>query len=111
MSYPNKQDNPAGAIPVYIAPNPGALAVNISTNTTTLVKSGAGILSSIAINTKGASSNTATVYDSLTGTGTILAVIDTTASIGTIQYNLKFSIGLTVVTATGTAANLTVMYS
>ena len=40
---------------------------NISTATTTLVKTGAGILSSITINTTAA--GTITIYDSLTGAG------------------------------------------
>ena len=79
----------------------------ISTNTTTVVKSGAGTLKSININTAGASANVATVYDNTAGSGTVIAVIDTTAK-GTHHYDIAFGTGLTIVTATGTAADLTV---
>jgi len=85
-------------------------ANNISSNTTTVVKSGAGLLHSITINTKGASSNTATVYDNTAGSGTKLATIDTTSAIGALAYNIVFSTGLTIVTATGTAPDITVSY-
>lgn len=81
---------------------------NITTNTTTLVKTGTGILGGITINTKGATSNTATIFDSLTGTGTKIGTIDTTAAQGTLLYDVLFVTGLTIVTATGTAADLTV---
>lgn len=88
----------------------GGTAANITTNTTTTVKTGAGVLNSISINTKGASSNTATIYDNTAGSGTKLGTIDTTAAIGQINYGIAFSTGLTIVTATGTAADLTVNY-
>ncbi|HEV3262053.1 MAG TPA: hypothetical protein VG013_34700 [Gemmataceae bacterium] len=90
----------------------GALQyAHISTLTTTVVKSGAGYLHSIAINTKGASGNVATVYDNTTGSGTVIAVIDPTANLQTLLYDVQFSTGLTIVTATGTAADLTVSYA
>lgn len=83
---------------------------NINSNATTAVKASQGVLHSITINKKGASSNIATVYDNTAGSGTVIAVIDTTAAIGTLIYDLKFNIGLTIVTATGTAADITVSY-
>lgn len=83
------------------------LAANATTNA---IKSGAGMLHSITINTKGASSNICTVYDALTATGTKIATIDTTANVGTLVFDLKFSTGLTIVIATGTAADITVNY-
>jgi hypothetical protein len=83
---------------------------HISSNTTTLVKSGAGILHTVTISTKGASANTATIYDSLTGTGTVIGVIDTTSNTATVLYDIGFYTGLTIVTATGTSADLTVSY-
>jgi hypothetical protein len=90
----------------------GALSSgHINSNTTTTLKSGAGLLHSICINTKGATANTATVYDNTAGSGTILAVIDTTAQVQTLLYDIQFSIGLTIVTATGTAADLTVSFA
>lgn len=85
-------------------------AVHITTNATTTVKTGQGMLHSITINTKGASANVATVYDNTAGSGTVLAVIDTTSGVQTLFYDVVFQTGLTVVTATGTAADLTVAY-
>lgn len=81
---------------------------NINSNTTTTVKSGAGFLHLININKKGATGNTATLYDSITGAGTVLGVIDTTDKTGPQQYDIVFTNGLTIVTSTGTAADLTV---
>ena len=84
---------------------------NIATNTTTVVKEGQGVLDAIVINTVGASANTITVYDNTAGSGTKIATIDGTLAGGTrIIYNVAFGTGLTVVTATGTAANITVAY-
>lgn len=85
----------------------------ISTNTTTTVKSGAGHLKAITIGTKGASSNTMTVYDNTAGSGDIICVIDTTGSSAeqTFHFDCEFTNGLTIVTATGTAAKATIIYS
>ena len=49
---------------------------NINTNTTSTVKSGAGVLKRIVVNKVGASSNTCTIYDNTTATGTIIGTID-----------------------------------
>lgn len=82
----------------------------INSNTTTVVKSGKGVLVGITINTAGAASNTATVYDNTAGSGTVIAVIDTTAGTGTLFYNRECGTGITVVTATGTGADLSVLW-
>ena len=81
---------------------------NINSNGNTLVKSGQGVLRSITFNKKGASSNTATLYDGTDNTGTVIGVIDTTDKISTLLYDLKFFVGLYIVTATGTCADMTV---
>lgn len=97
--------DPTAAVKVYGGDTP----CHIATNTTTTCKSGAGAWTSLCINTKGASANVATVYDSLTGSGTVLAVIDTTTPwCGPRGYSV--ATGITVVTATGTAADLTLGY-
>jgi hypothetical protein len=83
---------------------------NINTNTTTTVKSGAGVLHNITINTKGATGNTATIYDNTSGSGTKIATIDTTQQVQTLALDVSFNTGLTIVTANGTAADLTVSY-
>lgn len=83
---------------------------SITSNATTTVKSGAGFLHRIVINTKGASSNTATIYDNTAGSGTKIGTLDTTGGTASLTYNCAFSTGLTIVTSTGTSADLTVIY-
>ncbi len=84
---------------------------NIATNATTVVKSGAGTLVRIVINSKGAAGNTATLYDNTAGSGTRIGTLDTVNGvIASLDYGSAFTTGLTVVTATGTAADLTVVY-
>lgn len=75
------------------------------------MKSQAGILRRIVINTKGATGNTLTIYDNTSASGTKIGTIDTTVSPGAINFECNFSTGLTVVTATGTCADVTVVYS
>lgn len=84
-------------------------ATNITSKTTTVLKRGGGRLLGISINTLGAGSNTCKVYDGTDATGILLGTIDTTAALnGTMVAD--FVTGLTVVTATGTQADLTVMW-
>lgn len=82
---------------------------NIATNTTTTVKSGAGVLHTLVINTRGGTSS-ATVYDNTAGSGTKIATIDTTLSTTAFVYDVAFTTGLTIVTAGVSAADLTVSY-
>lgn len=83
---------------------------HIATATTTTVKSGAGTLRSITVNSLGTVASTTTVYDNTAGSGTVIAVINTLALSGTFDYNIQFATGLTIVT-TGTAApDLTISY-
>ena len=60
---------------------------NVTSNATTTLKSGAGLLHSITINTKGATSNTATIYDNTAGSGTKIGTIDTTAGTQCLSEN------------------------
>lgn len=100
----NAQPSAATAsYPVYAS-------AHITSNATTLVYTGAGVLHTICINDQGASANIATVDDALTATTPTLAVIDTVTTIGCQLYDAAFSTGLTVVTGTGTAGDLTVTY-
>ena len=80
----------------------------VATATTTACKSGAGVLVGVVINTGGASS-VCTLYDNTAGSGTKIAVIST-AAVGSLKYDLQFSTGLTAVTATGTPADITIIY-
>ncbi len=74
---------------------------HITTANTYNLKYGPGILHKVTLNNPGGT--TITVYDSTTGTGTVLAVINTPAQANpvTLSYDFQFSTGLTVV-STGT---------
>ncbi len=94
----------------YLGNPVGSYAYNhISTATTTTVKTGAGILGGLSINSPAA--GTVTVYDSLTGSGTVIAVLTltTTTPLATVLQVLQFSTGLTLVTSA--AVDLTVAYN
>lgn len=111
-TYPNDQGNPAGAIPVYLAASVvgGAAYANITTNTNTLVKTGAAAFYGISVNTGGTGA-TATVYDGTTAGGKLIGTFDVSAR-GTIMVSvgLALTVGLFIVTAGSGAANLTVIY-
>jgi hypothetical protein len=79
---------------------------NITTATTTTVKSGAGVLRRIVINAGVAS--TITIYDSLTGSGTKIGTLAASAGPGSFSYEIGFNAGLTIVTAG--ASDLTVCF-
>jgi len=79
---------------------------HISTATTTAVKANPALFVGLVVNTGAA--GTATVYDSLAGSGTVVAVVDTTTAGPNRAYSVSCRIGLTVVT-TGTA-DITVLY-
>lgn len=82
---------------------------NITTNTTTLVKSGAGFLHTITLN-KPVATGTIALYDALTAT-TPFATITVPAGqmVVTLAYDKAFTTGLTIVTAT-VAQDITVSY-
>lgn len=109
--YPNKQDDPAAAIPVWVAPPPGALGKNIATATGTLVKTGEGVFLGLTVNTPHAAT-TATVYDGTDNTGTLLGTFALTSAGGitVAAGGLPFTTGLYVVTAGATPADITVSY-
>lgn len=80
----------------------------LSANATTVVKAAPGLFYGICINTVGASANTISVYDALTATN-LVAVFDGTVR-GCFIYSAAMLTGITVVSATGTAANFTILY-
>lgn len=78
--------------------------------TTTVVKSGAGVLHSIVLNTP-ADTGTITIYDNTAATGTKIGTwtSSSTTPPSAVLYNVAFSTGLTIVTATA-AQDITVTY-
>lgn len=85
--------------------------VHIDANGTTVVFSGPGVLHAISVNKRGATGNTATVYDGPAALGIVIAVIDTELiNIHSLPFDLQVANGITVVVATGTAGDLTVTY-
>lgn len=86
-------------------------SVNITSNTTTICKLGAGTLHRIVQNKAGGNTNTITIYDNTSAGGTIIGtIVNTAGSMGNIEYDIDFYTGLTIVTATGTAGDLTIVY-
>jgi hypothetical protein len=83
---------------------------NITTQTTTLVKSGAGILHSITFN-KPIATGTVEIDDALTNTTPIIGTITTPAGPFpvTLIYDVAFSTGLSITTAVA-AQDITVAY-
>jgi hypothetical protein len=88
----------------------GFTAQVITTATTTLVRSGAGLLHGITVNSLGTVASTIEVYDALTATGTPIAIIDSLNLSGQFLYDINFATGLTLVTTGTVAPNLTVSY-
>lgn len=80
---------------------------NINTATTTNVKSGSGHLHAVTINTTAA--GTISLFDSLVGSGTAIAVIAASVTEPVYLYDLQFNTGLTVVTAA--ASDVTVSFA
>ncbi len=85
-------------------------ALNITSSTTTLVKTGGGILMRITVGVAGGSSPTIKVYDGLTAGGTLLSTIDGGTK-GSHEFGCGFLVGLCIVTATGTPGDYTIIYS
>lgn len=113
------QKTMSASVPVVLASNHSDIVTKKSASSyahlnstgTTTIKSGAGILRRVVVNTNGSGSNTFTIYDNTSGSGTVIAAIDTVNGVSChFEYNVAFSTGLTVVDATGTSADITVIY-
>lgn len=75
---------------------------NITTDTTTVVKTTPGLLHSICVNTP-AATGTVTIYDNTAASGTKIGTITSYASVPKcFIYDVNFYTGLTVVTGTAT---------
>lgn len=106
----NTPNTAAWLVQLVAAATGGYSFSHIAANTAgTTVKSGAGTLHSVTINTAGASSNVLTLYDNTAASGTVIAIIDTT-TVRTLVFDAAFATGLEAVLATGTAADVTILY-
>ena len=79
---------------------------NITTATTTTVKTGSGFLHAIVVNTTAA--GTITIYDNTAASGNKIGTMAASIGQNTYFYNVQFATGLTVVTAA--ASDITVSY-
>lgn len=77
----------------------------------TVIKAAPGQLTAIVINSKGATGNTISLFDDVSASSGTIAVIDSTSAVGTLLYDLVFQKGLNITIATGTAADITVVWS
>src|ERR1035437_10319751 len=73
-------------------------------------KASAGFLKSVTINSLG-TTDTITLYDGAADTDPVIAVLNTSLSIGMIEYNVTFTTGLFVVIAGAVAPDLTIAFS
>lgn len=94
----------------WLVQSPGFLFANITTATTTTVKSGAGVLRGVTVNTKGTIASTITIYDNTAGSGTKIGTIDSLNLAGQFLFDVAFATGLTLVTTGTVAPDITVSY-
>ncbi len=80
---------------------------NITSATTTLVKTGAGVLHSIVVNTTAAGS--IKIEDALTDTTPLIGTLKASVAEGTYLYDVEFTTGLNIVTAG--ASDITVSWA
>lgn len=83
---------------------------NITTATTTVVKSGTGTVKGILINSKGTVASLITIYDNTSATGSKIGTIDSLTLSGLFDLGVVFTTGLTIVTTGTIAPDITVVY-
>lgn len=79
------------------------------TNFPQVIKTGAGTLRRVIVNTIGSSGATLTLYDGTSTSGTEIASISLASAIGEVEYDLDFDNGLTIVVSS-TAPDFTILY-
>ena len=79
---------------------------------TTVIKASAGTLHSITFNSKGTATNTTTIYDNATGAGIVIAIPDApNINAGTtLMFDIAFTLGCTIITATANGGDMTVAF-
>jgi len=69
------------------------------------------LLKAVVINTPGAAANILTLYDGQSTSGTVIAVVNTTAAaLPPLEYDITVPGGIWYTLLTGTAADLTFIY-
>jgi hypothetical protein len=114
---PGATQAPAAAVPVYMAPNPnpGGTQTHLTGTAAAqslLIRSGAGWITGITVNSVATGSATLTCYDGLDATGSVIAVIDISKSNPSPQTAAPwgFSTGFFVVISNGSAgADITIV--
>lgn len=101
-----QSQNPMADVMGGLVVSPTGTPTNIATATTTIVKTGAGVLHKIVVNTTAAGA--ITVYDNKAASGTKIATLKASIAEGTYTYDASFTTGLTIVTAA--ASDITVTY-
>jgi hypothetical protein len=82
---------------------------HVAANGTTVIQAAQPVvLAVVTINTRGTSPNILTLYDGPDASSPVIAVIDTSVSVGTLLYEVNTNIGLTAVLAGGAAADVTI---
>ena len=76
----------------------------ISTATTTVVKTGAGLLHTLTV--CGGTAGTIVVYDNTAASGTVIASFDSTNALESYTFDCAFATGLTVVTSAATKVSV-----
>lgn len=92
------------------SPSGGWSFSNITTSTTTTVKSGAGRFRRLIVGIDGTVASSVAIYDNTAASGTTIATINTLSAVGVYEFDIQFSTGLTVVTTGSVAPNVTVVY-
>jgi len=84
--------------------------VNITTQTTTLIRTGNGVLHTVCLN-KPTATGTVAIYDGISASGTLIGTITIPASPLPVclAYDVQYGSGLTIVTATA-SSDITVSY-
>jgi hypothetical protein len=83
---------------------------NIVIATTTLLKTGSGVLHSIIVNQKWAG-GTAVIYDNTEASGTKIGTVDV-STVGTrLMYDVEFNTGLTIQAIGLGTPSITIMYA
>jgi hypothetical protein len=93
--------------------NKGFLHVSALTTAAGLAIHGnsGAILGSVAVNTIGSGGNVLTIYDGLSTSGKVIAVVDTTKNtVSDLDYDIVTATGLWYTLLGGVAADLTILF-